>query len=511
MPSNLNSSPSSWKQEVNRRVAAHKNRKGPVRVEPEQLDLVPRPASSRAAEVLARVNARYAKAPSYNLALADEGRAVVRAAEAATRRVPEVHAAQNMLQRMEAAAAVQQPCQAEPTVLARVAADEPCMAAPCMAPLIVPQAAQPVSYEVRWDEELPEPAQQPAPWVPGDAETAEIVPPEWQGTATQPALLEPPAIEVVDGAHPIPGNLIEFPRELVATRKARRRQEEDEPQLSIFEVDPGTADAPQDLLAPLPVEPVFADQFFTAPVYAEAAYPQAAQDEPAHAEPAYAATAYAEPAYAYAESAYAEPVYAATAYAEPVWDDPADPEPASAATFRAQPFCDEPNADLLTPRWSTREVAPALDQQPLPYTLRRAPSPNPEVAPTSLRLLAGVINASLMMTGLVLAGITAARDGGALFSQHSVVFYALAALGIIAILYTAIFHLLSDSTPGMRYAHLRLTNFQGGRTSRSKRLIRLGCMLLSALPLGLGFFWIFFDKQRLSWHDRLSGTCLRRY
>jgi len=29
---------------------------------------------------------------------------------------------------------------------------------------------------------------------------------------------------------------------------------------------------------------------------------------------------------------------------------------------------------------------------------------------------------------------------------------------------------------------------------------------LSILPLGLGLAWALFDEDRLTWHDRLSGT-----
>jgi uncharacterized RDD family membrane protein YckC len=30
--------------------------------------------------------------------------------------------------------------------------------------------------------------------------------------------------------------------------------------------------------------------------------------------------------------------------------------------------------------------------------------------------------------------------------------------------------------------------------------------LLSWLPLGLGYFWILFDREGRAWHDRLSRT-----
>ena len=35
--------------------------------------------------------------------------------------------------------------------------------------------------------------------------------------------------------------------------------------------------------------------------------------------------------------------------------------------------------------------------------------------------------------------------------------------------------------------------------------------ILSWAPLGLGFLWQLWDKDKLAWHDRLSGTRLRHY
>ena len=68
----------------------------------------------------------------------------------------------------------------------------------------------------------------------------------WDDSAwpVQPELSES-AIETVEPAQPIHANLIEFPREIVATRKVRPRLAEGAyaapgGQLSIFEVDPGS-------------------------------------------------------------------------------------------------------------------------------------------------------------------------------------------------------------------------------------------------------------------------------
>jgi uncharacterized RDD family membrane protein YckC len=494
MPSQLTSNSSSWKQEVNRRVAAHKNRKGPARVEPEHLDLTPRPSTSRAAEVLARVNARYAKAPSYNSALTEEGRAAVRAAEGAVRTVADMRpAANNVLPVQPVAELESQKPATQPVQLA--AAVEVCAPEPAPLP----------SYEVRWSEELPEQRLEPAAWAESAVATPEIVPQNWQGTAEQEAVLETPPIEVVDGGHPIPGNLIEFPRELVAPRKARRHQDEDEsaqPQLSIFEVDPASVTPLLDepiLAEPIAAEPISAVSFSAEPVREESSY--AVYTEPVYAEPAYPETSYAQPA-------YAEPVYAEAAYA-----------PAAEAAAYA------PYPDALIPRWIDEEPVVAEEsaleaeqepvQRPVRKTVRKhhktLRQPQLQTAPISTRLLAGVVNLSLMLTGLVVAGLTAARGGEALPSLYRMEFSAAIGLVLIGLLYTSLFYLLSDSTPGMRYAHLRLVNFDGRRANRSARFVRLGCLLLSILPLGLGFLSMLWDEENLCWHDKLSRTYLSRY
>ena len=86
--STLASSPAplpSWKQEVNRRLAEHKTRKGLAVVEENAHGETQGSANSRGAAAAARVAARYAKAPSYGDLLWAEDRAGLRDAESATR------------------------------------------------------------------------------------------------------------------------------------------------------------------------------------------------------------------------------------------------------------------------------------------------------------------------------------------------------------------------------------------------------------------------------------------
>ena len=62
----------------------------------------------------------------------------------------------------------------------------------------------------------------------------------------------------------------------------------------------------------------------------------------------------------------------------------------------------------------------------------------------------------------------------------------------------------------MRYAGIGLCTFDDQRPTRAQRSGRLGALLLSLLPVGLGLAWAIFDEEHLSWHDRLSRTYPRR-
>jgi uncharacterized RDD family membrane protein YckC len=84
------------------------------------------------------------------------------------------------------------------------------------------------------------------------------------------------------------------------------------------------------------------------------------------------------------------------------------------------------------------------------------------------------------------------------------------AWALIGALYQAFFFSLSRTTPGMDYAGLGLSTFAGKRPALAQRCVRAGALFLSLLPLGLGVIWAIFDEHNLTWHDRLSGTYLRK-
>lgn len=63
-------------------------------------------------------------------------------------------------------------------------------------------------------------------------------------------------------------------------------------------------------------------------------------------------------------------------------------------------------------------------------------------------------------------------------------------------------------TLGMRAWRLKLLTDAGQAVTWRKALLRYAGAWLSAVPLGLGYLWVLFDRDAHAWHDRLSGTRL---
>ena len=66
-------------------------------------------------------------------------------------------------------------------------------------------------------------------------------------------------------------------------------------------------------------------------------------------------------------------------------------------------------------------------------------------------------------------------------------------------------------TLGMQSWGLQLQTMDGRIPSMSTASLRFFAAILSWIPAGLGFVWQLWDKDHLTWHDRLSGTRLVHY
>lgn len=81
---------------------------------------------------------------------------------------------------------------------------------------------------------------------------------------------------------------------------------------------------------------------------------------------------------------------------------------------------------------------------------------------------------------------------------------------LIAALYAVLSWRRGGQTIGMRAWRLRVTAVDGTRPTLRGLWLRFFVGLLSLAAAGLGFWWAWLDRDRLTWHDRASGTRLRR-
>jgi len=77
-----------------------------------------------------------------------------------------------------------------------------------------------------------------------------------------------------------------------------------------------------------------------------------------------------------------------------------------------------------------------------------------------------------------------------------------------SVAYFAGFWVRGGQTLGLKTWKLRLVSRDGGPVTGAQALKRFAGAIVSWLCLGLGFWWVLVDRDRLAWHDRWSGTKL---
>lgn len=129
------------------------------------------------------------------------------------------------------------------------------------------------------------------------------------------------------------------------------------------------------------------------------------------------------------------------------------------------------------------------------------------VAPLVLRILASVVDASIVLCALGLLFATLSF-GGVEFTlrDRASLLVAGAAVAAVAGLYRALFVIANGDTVGVRALHMRLVDFDGRRPTIRRRVYRFfgGCLGLLAAALGL--LWALVDEESLTWHDHVSRT-----
>ena len=66
-------------------------------------------------------------------------------------------------------------------------------------------------------------------------------------------------------------------------------------------------------------------------------------------------------------------------------------------------------------------------------------------------------------------------------------------------------------TLGMQSWGLQLETMDGGKPTLATASVRFLAALVSWAPAGLGFLWQLWDRDKLTWHDRISGTHIVHY
>ena len=82
---------------------------------------------------------------------------------------------------------------------------------------------------------------------------------------------------------------------------------------------------------------------------------------------------------------------------------------------------------------------------------------------------------------------------------------------LVIFLFFVVYWSTRGRTLGMQSWGLQLQTMDGRIPSMSTASIRFFAAILSWIPFGLGFAWQLWDKDKLTWHDRISGTRLVYY
>jgi uncharacterized RDD family membrane protein YckC len=428
--------PLALKEQAAQRLAAHRARRTQATVNPIAPNPPHAPVGSRTSRIAAAVAERYANSQSYRAFLAEQAEAAIRQAEAAAQiaalNAQAVAEAQNQLLAELEEWTLTPPATATPTVPRITEAHTQSVATPL--------AATNLTVKLYAEDQVAfDPPERP---VISNRTRPEAAPDEFEVLALEEeiAFRQSPVFEDMGPPIDIPANLIEFPRQLVAPRKARPRLAEGplrEEADQTAHQNPNTAQ--------LRIFEVEAAQISTAPAVESAA---------------------------------------------PEW------------------------SSILLPARPVSTTVQAVAEAPY------QPIPAPQTASFSLRLMAGIVDGSIIAAAflgfLAVFAVTVGKLSSGPATAPRItpqIAAATAAVTLIALilLYQLLFFTFSEATPGMRYARIGLCTLDDNNPTRSAIRRRIMATILAACPLGIGFLWAWFDDDGLGWHDRISRMYQRSY
>lgn len=131
---------------------------------------------------------------------------------------------------------------------------------------------------------------------------------------------------------------------------------------------------------------------------------------------------------------------------------------------------------------------------------------------TLLRRLGAMLYDGLLVTAvLMLATVPFVIErGGETVEPNDNFLYQLSML-IVMYLFFVYFWTRGGQTLGMRAWRMRLETDDGGSLTITVASLRFFIAIVSLIPFGLGFLWQLWDKDSLTWHDRIAGTRMLYY
>jgi uncharacterized RDD family membrane protein YckC len=135
----------------------------------------------------------------------------------------------------------------------------------------------------------------------------------------------------------------------------------------------------------------------------------------------------------------------------------------------------------------------------------------PTLAGFGHRLLATLLDALWMLPlSWLLVLLGAALRGGPPGERYPTL-AAEVLLNLIFGLLVLLFWVSRQATPGKLALRLRIVDARtGGHAPCGRLVLRYAGYLVSALPLGLGYLWMLWDRRRQTWQDKLGETLVVR-
>lgn len=119
-----------------------------------------------------------------------------------------------------------------------------------------------------------------------------------------------------------------------------------------------------------------------------------------------------------------------------------------------------------------------------------------------LVLLFGVLMLAVLVVIVPYGAVVGEFPHQELWHRFALQLYLMAVIG----LYFVFFWVRGGQTLGMRSWRLRLLNDDGSPLHPRAAVLRLVWAVLTIVPLGVGFFWMLFDRDGLTLYDRFSRT-----